>query len=272
MTSEALESVVQELNEQILSMQPAELPIFDRPRQFSGLIATKSCQPNGFLTHLPVRHVISEAGETTKRFPQRLPVVAQIDEWSKAHQSDLPLVIAIGINYGELSERNIVALSRDYAKTEIRPRLEQAFTLGISEGFMADQHNPIPAQDKYHLVLAYLFPWITAKPWPELRLNPLEESLLLQGFGYRDPLLALNKLLDLIEHLNNRPSNAWVVFHGSSPAISQNATRFAIQRKPDGPDVLICDDLNAAPPINNSVILERPYLGRADTVSMNVDE
>jgi len=266
-----LEYVVQKLNQQILGMSEKP-PEWDRHRESIGTVDGNPFHSNKLKGQFPQRTMPIKDRPGLGKGPIRMRIEACIDEWSKSRADDLPVVLAVGINHGGDNDSNQKAhINPPFTKLGIRPRLEEAFTLAISsiEGYHG---NATPESGKYHLITFYLFPWLTREAFAELGLNPLEEALLIYGYGYSDPLRPLCVLLDALHSNNGGKTIPWVVFHGDSSIIPLTATRFAEQRKEDGPDVLICDDLNMLLPINNSVILERPYQTRADIADENVDE
>ena len=147
-----------------------------------------------------------------------------------------------------------------YAHTQLRPRLDQAFDLAHSSVSWANGYSFFPRPDEYHLVTVYLFPWLTEKLWVEMNLSPLDESLLVYGFGYNDPLLALKRLTSLLTEASFEPD--WIIFHGSGALVPPLATLYAQQRRPTDPYLLICDELNGVEPLSNSVVFGSLALNR----------
>ena len=271
MTVDAIEAVVKLTIEQILAMACSVLPNAKQPRSYIGIANGKVVKGDDLEALLPPYRLPQKDTGTSTALPFTQPVVARIDEWSKGRTDDLPLVIAVGINPGDGCERNRAMASLGlYARTNLRSRLDQAFELALSAIPSGHQYDFFPQPGKYHLVVVYLFPLLTEKPWEAMELSPIEEGLLVYGLGYSDPLLALNTLTKLLVDVNQQAD--WVVFHGSSPLIPHAASLFVQQRPKTGPDVLICDDLTGTAPLNSSVVLGRSIVQRQDTLEMNVDE
>ena len=263
--------MVRQANEQILGMDAFVLPDVKQPRGFIGLAAGKVVTADQLRELLPSFRLPLEKGGTSKPFPFVRPVGARIDRSSRHSPDDLPLVIVVGINPGDGSEQNRAMASMGvYSNVSIRPRLDEAFSFALSSIPAGHRHDYFPHPDKYHLVTVYLFPWLTEKAWQDMKLTPLEESLLIYGIGYKDPLVALKTLLKLL--VDAKLAADWIVFHGSGPLIPAAAAIYAQQRHSTEPDVLICDDLNGTGPIRDCVVFGRPVFERHHTEEMNVDE
>ena len=263
--------MVRQANEQILGMESSVLPDVKEARGFIGIAGGRLVNADQLRELLPSFRFPLKKGGTSKPFPFAQPVAVRIDRSSKDSPDDLPLVVTVGINPGDGSEQNRAMASMGvYSNVSIRPRLDEAFSLALSSIPASHRHDYFPHRGKYHLVTVYLFPWLTEKAWQEMKLTPLEESLLIYGIGYRDPLVGLKTLLKLL--LDAKLAAEWIVFHGPSPLIPAAAALYAQQRHITEPDVLVCDDLNGTGPIRDSVVFGRPVFERHHTEDMNVDE
>jgi hypothetical protein len=184
--------------------------------------------------------------------PIRMRVEACIDDWSKGRQDDLPVVIAVSLNHNvdhANIEKSLTKLP--YAELNLRPRLEAAFAMALSNAGDKSHGRAVPEPGKYHLIAFYLFPWITDKEFG-VGMTEHEQNLMLYGYGYRDPLFPL---LGLINAIRQEGSFPWIVFHGSSSIIQCMAMRFAAQRDTQAPDVLVCDQLSESGLMLNSLVL-----------------
>jgi len=255
-----LESVVGHITEEILKdiavIHPAPQPTF------TGIVKGHAFTSETLAKHYPrrphgsnddclrVAHVIDS--ETT---------VAP----SANTDGDSPVVVAVAITHEMVSE---VGLS-----IQVRGQLDKTFQM-LEDLRPGNPHYDIPSPGAYHLLLVSLFPELRAIPWSKLRINTLEEALLLNLHGYRaDELLApLEDLLRRLAKLKGEPV-IWIVFHGSHNCVPLIGALYA--KRNDGihqPEIMICDDLRSTGPIENCIVLDRPANGRGETDRINVDE
>ena len=276
MTTTDLRSVAKDFQGRILGMPANKPPDFNKHRQSSGTLNGKPFHSDMLKEYLPKRtgHVFGKAGLTTISAPMGIEFC--IEKWSKDNTGDFPVVVVVGINCGFDKDRFEDRPPPDFPFEElnVRTRLEEVFALAMLNISNKHAYNGVPEPDKYHLIAVYLYPYSTHKSFPDLHLRALEETLLLYGYGYSDPLNPLIALLDALLRKTGNGTVPWVVFHGSTPTTPITATRFAQQRREHGPDVLICDELCETRLLLNSVVLCRPDENRnRDTLDVqNVDE
>lgn len=203
---------------------------------------------------------------------------------------DLPVVLAVGINYGQQQARDYLQRPPGiYDDTGLRPGLE-----AVVNGLMQRGHHERPLKNGYyHLVAANFFPWITTEGWADCTKSVLTEELLLRYFGWPNPLEFIYALVPELHRLCrdvDRPEQGLthVVFHGAQSAaarcgvavvaqLTQEITAAGLERVPlhrasrpladpshprgdqwPAPEVILCDNL--APPqpdnqIHNAVRL-----------------
>ena len=160
---------------------------------------------------------------------------------TKPYRSDLVLdskspafsprtVLTVGINYGQVAGRTSGGHIDD---TGMRPGLG-----ALNAVFPGDPEPLIP--EDYHLVAWNIFPYLTVCPWADLKLNGLEEALVIRLFGYSDWSKLTLKVASLI-----RPSV--VVFHGVDNAVPYYGMPVAGAIRPQSlpafPRVVFCGNL-----------------------------
>jgi hypothetical protein len=171
---------------------------------------------------------------------------------------DRPVVVAVALNPGK--EADVIKCRGGVGlPTQVRGQLDKTFQV-LEDLNPGNLHHEIPSPGTYHLVLVNLFPELTATPWSALRINTLEEALLLNLHGYRmDDLLA--PLEDLIRRLADMKGEpvTWIVFHGSNNCVPLIGALYA--KRNDWthlPEIMICDDLRSANPLLPSFLFVRP--------------
>ena len=161
-------------------------------------------------------------------------VLSVLDKRTQPLLPELPVVLCIGINYGQEDAKNPQYLKRRTAvvtDTGMASVLERYLNQLKEADPMA---IPFFNAKNFHLVAANYFPWITSKRWSKLK-NSLEEVLLLRCFGYESPVATLGSLIAACE-----PD--LLVFHGVHNAVQ--ALGLETQRMAKCPDhVLLCDNL-----------------------------
>ena len=195
---------------------------------------------------------------------------------------DLPVVVAIGINYGQGGKYLRPSFIKGVLdETEMRPRFANAAAqIGKAECKTA-------SLQRYHLVAANFFPWITAVNWLEHGFNAIEEALFIRCFGYSDPIKPLIDLIvtaiDEAQHAKESRSY-WLIFHGAQNAVPYMAFDLltAMQKHKDwvsrmGPnlqEIVFSDNLAYPPPVSNAVKLcfSAPSLEREAVVINNAPE
>jgi hypothetical protein len=123
-----------------------------------------------------------------------------------------PIVLVVGINYYQFSS-GLMDDMGIWNDTTMRKNT-MAFLNSVD----------IDLEERFHLVAANLFPWITKTKWQQLELkNGYQEMALLELFGYRNPLLSIRTLAESLEDLKA------IIFHGVSSVIPFYAVSFARQ-------------------------------------------
>lgn len=162
-------------------------------------------------------------------------VFSVVDEADGARPEELPVMLCVGINYGQ-DARYLRRLQPLQDNTGMRTNLISAFKLS---------GHAIPKS--FHLVAANFFPWITRVNWQDLALNCLHSALLLRAFGYSDPTTHMSNLVALIDP-------EWLVFHGVGNSVPVLSLQMLNQFGGTRPSVLLCDNLGR-PVSKNSVHL-----------------
>lgn len=133
-------------------------------------------------------------------------VGAVIDDQTTGADDDLPVVLVVGINYGQ-GAGYLASPIPTTAKTGLRPKLQKAAQLLDDRGCSAQ----ILGQS-FHLVAANFFPWITSRTWSSYRLNSIEEAALIFCCGHAD---SKDYILELIRQIDP----VAVIFHGANNAV-----------------------------------------------------
>jgi hypothetical protein len=171
---------------------------------------------------------------------------------------DLPVVIAVGINYYQFRNRHSVcSLSADCRKWLADPRKPSTweesgmYSNARSVCNLLDQRYRIDACERgFHLVITNVFPWITKLGWGELGLSTYCEMILLRKFGFSDPVDNLRRLLkDLGRDVK------LIIFHGVNSAVPFYAEDFERRRPNSCPRTVLVNNLSYPNPCNNLCIL-----------------
>ena len=257
-----LESVVGPLTHEILLSMEGDSKTFQPT--FTGIVKGEPFNSDDITKYYPRRHL-----EVSENIFLR---VTHVDDFStNMGGGDWPVVVAVGINHGKATELDTLNCRGEVcAPTLLRERLDETFQTVEASNL----HNPVPSPGTYHLLSVNLFPWATKKPWSALKVNNLDEALMLNLHGYRaDDLLApLEKLLQTLASKNGKPVT-WIVFHGSENCVPLFGVLYA--KRNDWthlPEIMICDDLRDTGPIENCIVLDRPPNTREQTDLDNVDE
>ena len=196
----------------------------------------------------------------------KVAVLATIDEATKPNGADreLPVIIAVGINYGQMGAFNYLATPVPlWDQTGMRTRLDQAVALIDSKTENDCNHRSFPPE--YHLVATNFFPWITQNSWLSYNFNAIEETLLIGCHGFCDPFAHIEAICDALG-----AKLQGVVFHGANNAVPYMGadflrTRMASKWKAERPDITFCDNLGGSiRGMVNAVRLCGQRLGRSD--------
>lgn len=193
-------------------------------------------------------------------------VGAVIDDIEVRSDDDLPVILVVGINYGQgaVYARDSVPL---FDKTEMRPKLKSVFRFLSDNGCAAVN---IDLDDRFHLVAANFFPWITEHSWSAYKFNSIEEAAIIHCCGHAHPQQYISELVS-----TSRPTV--VVFHGANNAVPYMGS--CVIRSIAGKsgytdfDVVFSDNLAGSfqPAISNALLLCR-CTGRAALPYTDYDE
>lgn len=155
-------------------------------------------------------------------------VDAVVDSDTDAVDGLLPVVLTVGINYGQVATGHT-------RKTRMRSGLKNLN--GIFPG-STGRTALIPSQ--YHLVAWNRFPILSPQPWADYNFNGLEEALVIWRWGYANWPRQTMKLITAI-------APQVVVFHGINNAVPYDGMMLADTIRPhatvDYPRVVFCGNL-----------------------------
>ena len=197
-----------------------------------------------------------------------------LDDDVGTKEDDLPVVIAVGINYGQ-GAAYLTDKVRWRDSTQMRSRLNKAGKIVAGPGTddCAFAHF---RKNKYHLVAGNFFPWITTCSWDAYGFNGIEGPLLLHCHGFRDPFASLAALLT--SGIGKEVSHLF--FHGTNTPVAQLGVDFIRlhgsllnENRSTSVQVVFCDNL-ARPnlPVGNSVGLCLERTGYNEKDVMDLDE
>lgn len=130
-------------------------------------------------------------------------VGAIVDRSTRLSNEDLPLVLAMGINYGQGDGYAVKGVP-----LEDNTQLKGQTTAVMKKLQKVQCIEEYP--EEYHLAAANFFPLITKWSWGQL--NSIEESILLRQAGFLDPVAYAVSLITALE-----PDV--VIFHGANNAV-----------------------------------------------------
>lgn len=174
-------------------------------------------------------------------------VGAVIDSSTEGRQEDLPVVLAVGINYGQGNYYISNTVPIFDKKMNMRPRLNLALDhLTGSECTTKLQE----LGGAFHLVAANFFPWVTTKAWSAFQFNGIEEATLIHCCGHQSPT-------DYIQDLIDRIAPVTVVFHGANNAVPYlGGCVYREALEPFDLDTIFCDNLAHGRGMSNSIKLK----------------
>lgn len=183
----------------------------------------------GFTSKLDLMHRCIQLSPTGKC----VAVGSIIDDDLHSKEEDLPVIIAVGINYGQGSDYllgNVGLLD----STKMRSKL-----LKVLESLRKECAN-FPESKSFHLVAANFFPWITDNSWGEYALNSIEEMALIKCIGHEDPCEHVAELISSLEE--TAPLTA-VVFHGANNSVPFLGDALLRSVKSRAFNAIFCDNL-----------------------------
>ncbi|MBW7893744.1 MAG: hypothetical protein H3C27_01420 [Opitutaceae bacterium] len=168
-------------------------------------------------------------GESWSELTASQRVDAVVDQGTVGCPDDLPVVLAVGINYGQTKTGHSAA-------TCLRPGI--AALNGIL-GRIRGRADPVP--QRYHLVAWNLFPFLLRDPWAHYSFNAIEEALIVWRWGYVD---WAQKIHDLADSL----SACLVLFHGANNEVPYLGFGMVDRLRPSAeteyPRVIFCGNLS----------------------------
>ena len=180
-----------------------------------------------------------------------------LDDDIETKEEDLPVIVAVGINYGQ-GEQYLTKPVRWRDSTQMRSRLKKA-----GEAFENDQTQDCvfaKLPRRFHLIAGNFFPWITGLAWGDYHFNGIEEAMLFHCFGFKNPYTSLNELLigligKAVTHL---------FFHGTNSPVPTLGVQFLHQH----PTVLTPTDTGPSIQVVFSDNLARPHLPISNSVAL----
>ena len=268
MTIKELKAIIAELNNKYLgelsdgkktgtddlASRVVLLPLGQR-ECFSGLAGSRCfCgkTKGGYRSGLDLEQAIKLRPSDGSKPAAKVAVVAAIDQETENDPRSLKVVLAVGINYGQMGTHNYLTTPVPICdKTRMRPKLQE---LGQFLEDKCDECFCSKLPEKFHLVVANFFPWITQRRWGAF--NSIEEALLLRCHGFNDPHAPLD---DLIAKLDR--DLICLVFHGANNAVPILGAEFVSRRSSSlrglSPRIVFCDNLapNARNDPSNAICL-----------------
>jgi hypothetical protein len=171
-----------------------------------------------------------------------------IDDATERIDEDLPVVLVVGINYGQ-GEGYLNLPVPIFDATGLHPKLARVRQFVSDQGCSAHSLN-----EPFHLVAANFFPWITSQPWSSYGFNSIEEAALIFCCGHADPQQYIAELI-------SRIGPVAVVFHGANNAVPYLGTGVVQQGLGGAPwrkfQVVFSDNLAGGrqPGISNAIRL-----------------
>jgi hypothetical protein len=164
--------------------------------------------------HVTLQHTSANAATG------RVAVGWVLDDDVETKEDDLPVVIAVGINYGQ-GAAYLTNKVRWRDSTQMRSRLNKAGKIIQGPG-TDDCPFARFRKNKFHLVAGNFFPWITTCSWDTHGFNGIEGPLLLHCHGFRDPFASLAALLT--SAIGKEVSHLF--FHGTNTPVAQLGVDF----------------------------------------------
>lgn len=172
-------------------------------------------------------------------YPKLYGVLNVLDQRTVDVIDALPVVLCVGVNYGQVPTSIGVGIT-DH--TGMFSNLPGAAKLIADE--CSDCLCNLPKD--FHLVATNFFPWLSIKEWSSLRLNTIQEALLLHCFGDSDPASRVRNLIFAV-----KPHS--VIFHGANNCVPTMALS-SIRSIGPVTNLVLCDNLSR-PVTNNAVKL-----------------
>ena len=170
---------------------------------------------------------------TPTRSPKKLHGVLNVlDKGTQHTKQKLPVVVCVGINYGQIP-RSVGTPLVD--ETNMGQRAVDAMALLTGTAPTCDVVLPV----EFQLVATNVFPWLSIREWSAMGLNSIEEALLLHCFGDPDPVERIAGLITTIGVHS-------VFFHGANNCVSTMALPTVRAANAAGWQgfALLCDNLS----------------------------
>lgn len=191
-------------------------------------------------------------GKTTRDFPLARQIILNdghkaghaavlaVADRTHSEDNELPIVLAVGINYGQGSDylKEPTLMSDD---TDLIDNVKRVLEV---VGRNCDKFDP-PKQ--FNLVATNFFPWITNDSWGEAIANSIEEAIGVFCLGFDDPYA---HVVELASELSAFSEPLYIIFHGANncvPAMGIETVRRLRKEKLHTSFEFIFSD-NLAPP------------------------
>jgi hypothetical protein len=205
-------------------------------------------------------------------------VGAVLDSVTANFEADLPVVVAVGINYGQFgsSMPHFGVVPPNWSSTGMRPRLN-AVIKQLDESCLDGEFSKLHSckngsTPQCHLVAVNFFPLLTQTEWTEIGMNSITEALMLRCWGYADPCAQVAGLIRRIDGEQTGDNGGvgripFVVFHGANSAVPLLGIQTAQQLQGSvRSDFVFCDNLSrGGKPTNAIVLLPRHGFRRKDS-------
>ena len=180
-----------------------------------------------------------------------------IAENTLGRADDLPVVIAVGINYYQFRNKSSPgSLSAECRTWLTGPRNPSAPRTWEWSNMYENAREvcQFVSKDAYkqgfHLVISNVFPWVSKLGWGELELSSYCEMILLTKFGFPDPVDNLLQLLKVLES-----GVGLIIFHGVNCAVPFYAQDFARRIRGKSPLTVLVNNLSYRKAYKNLCIL-----------------
>jgi hypothetical protein len=127
----------------------------------------------------------------------------------------LKVLLVVGINYTQGSlPPGLPLWTRCGMLRQIQAYLPRIAALDPTFQAVLPSTSGTPSALPFHIIVSNFFPFLTTKKWSQLRINRLEELLLIREFGFSDPVDHVVQLIGRI-----CPHCLGVAFHGAGNAV-----------------------------------------------------
>lgn len=177
---------------------------------------------------------------------------AVIDSGTEQGADDLPVIVAVGMNYWQFGIASSHWPLPGWRKTGMRPRLDNALQ------FLAKECGSLDFAGGYHLLAANFFPWVTRKPWGKIRVNQLGEAMALFSSGVPAPAKHIARLAQKLKDGGDAPA---LCFHGVNNAVPALALEVVQEVRANhiATEIFFTDNLARSGTARNKIVLLPTY-------------